>query len=431
MSLVNQVLKDLERRRETGSDAGGLRAAARRRPRRWPQWLVAGALALALGFGVYYADRMLRQHSPAEVPPPVVAVAEPAAATVEPPPALPRITRAATTTRENALSLALEFDGAVEPRHFTLSLPHRLVIDLPGVDTDARPGVPVPGGQAALLEAHYEDAPDGALRLVLTLSDDASASVETPAPDVVLVALETPAPRPEPPPRRAAAQPADDPVSTPAIPPPATEADGTQSRTLVTRSPQQRAAEAYNEGVRALTEGRAPRAEAQFRDALGHDASLHTARLALANLLYQQGRLQDAEVQLQEGLRIAPGEPTLADRYARLLLERGDLSGAIGVLATAPPPVDTHPGHHALLAALLQRAGNHEAAAAAYTELVGMDERQGLWWMGLGISMEALARPDAALQAYRQAIRDPRLSVEVARFVRERADALSLGAGRE
>jgi MSHA biogenesis protein MshN len=112
-----------------------------------------------------------------------------------------------------------------------------------------------------------------------------------------------------------------------------------------------------------------------------------------------------------------------------MLMERGDLAGAIGVLTTAPPPLETHPGHHALLAALLQRAGNHDAAITAYTELIAVNDRQGLWWMGLAISLEAVARPAAALQAYRQAMGDPRLSTQVARFVRERADALSLAAG--
>ena len=123
-------------------------------------------------------------------------------------------------------------------------------------------------------------------------------------------------------------------------------------------------------------------------------------------------------------MRNEPQAASLAERYARLLFERGDLAGAIGVLIGAAPPVESAVEYHALLAALQQRAGNHVAAAETYAALVGVRPEQGLWWMGLGISLEAEQRDAAAHAAYEHAARDARLSAQVAAFVRERLSVL-------
>ncbi|MFN2301558.1 MAG: tetratricopeptide repeat protein [Gammaproteobacteria bacterium] len=242
------------------------------------------------------------------------------------------------------------------------------------------------------------------------------ADVEAVAPDEVVAPQETVA--------VAALTPT--PVVAVAVEPP----ESAVRRTLVTETPAQRAGDSYTQGVRALSEGRRGTAETHFRAALAHDASYHDARLALANLLAGDGRARDAEAQLQEGLRLSPGHWPLAERYARLLFDRGDLAGAIGVLANAPPDVEAAPDYHALLAALLQRAGHHEAAADSYRALLSVRPDQGLWWMGLGISLEGVGRHTPALDAYSRAARDPRLAADVARFVRDRIEVLDRGSSR-
>ncbi len=425
MSLMNQVLKDLEQRRNREHKAGSYQAPLSSATRAIPPWLPWAVLAVVIGLALFAVDRLwfsapdpvvpVTQTEPADAPAAMVEtpVVEPVA---DPEPARPGMRRVVMNTRNQRVLLEFEFDGAIELRAFNLTEPNRLVLDFIGADPSLRKPLPVPSAQQALSDWVYSEAPDGSLRLTLELNARASSVAERPAPDFVTATLSMPAP-----PRPAPVVVTPDPV--PVEPPVVSE------RTLVTQSPRQRAEAAFSDGIRLLSEGRRGQAEAKFREAVGHDASLVDARVALVNLLVTQGHIREAELQLQEGLRVSPGQPALADRYARLLLERGDLAGAIGVLSDSAPALAAHPEHHALLAALLQRAGHHESAAAAYSALVEVRPDQGLWWMGLGISLEALQRHSAALGAYRRATEDPRLSTEVERFIRERVVALSLAAG--
>lgn len=330
MSLVNQVLKDLQQRQAVAVDTEGLIAAGSApSPRRAsPRWLMLAAAAVVVGVSLVTVERLWLRAAP-----PLPAAVETVAATPAPVPA------------------------------------------------------PVPAA---------EEVVETSTSLLDEVRDEPVTEVA--------------ADQPEPPQ-----------VVDPA-PEPAREAP--VHRTLVTETPRQRGADAYSQGVRALAEGRRASAESHFRSALSHDAALHDARLALANLLASDGRLREAEIQLQEGLRIAPRHADFAERYARLLFDRNDLAGAIGVLESAQPPVAADPDYHALLAALLQRAGNHDAAADTYAALVGVQPDHGLWWMGLGLSLEGAGRPGAALDAYTRAARDVRLTQDVARFVRERIDTL-------
>ena len=423
MSLMNQVLKDLEQRRNREPKTGSYQTPLSNATRALPTWLPWAALAVVLGVALFAVDRLWFNTQDPGVPA-VQAVAEPApVAVVETPvvepvfePTRPGMRRAVVNTRERRVLLEFEFDGAIELRAFTLAEPNRLVLDFIGADPAQRKPLPVPSAQQALSDWVYSEAPDGSLRLTLELHARATSAAEIPAPDFVTATLTMPAP-PRPTPVVVTPDPA--PVEPPVV----------SERTLVTQSPRQRAEEAFTDGVRFLSEGRRSQAEAKFREAVGHDAALMDARVALVNLLITQGQIREAELQLQEGLRVSPGQPALADRYARLLLDRGDLAGAIGVLSDSAPALTAHPEHHALLAALLQRAGHHESAAAAYSALVEVRPDQGLWWMGLGISLEALLRYPAALTAYRRATDDPRLSTDVERFIRERVVALSLAAG--
>ena len=329
MSLVNQVLKDLQQRRSEHPDTSGLLAAATApRARSGSRWALVGGGAVLLGLALFAVPHYLLAPAPVVV----------RAVAVEAPP------------------------------------------------------VEAPAVEAAPVE-EFEEAP----------AVEAAPMIEEPLPVEVAIVEEAP--------------PANVVVAE-------REPEPTLTRTLVTTTPRQRADTAYGAGVRALSEGRRGVAETQFRDALAHDASHADARLALANVLAGNGALREAEAQLQQGLRIAPHAAPLAERYARLLFERGDLAGAIGVLVDAAPPVADGLDYHALLAALQQRAGNHVAAADTYAALVDVRPGEGLWWMGLGISLEAEQRRAAAYDAYQHAARDARLSAQVAAFVRERLAVL-------
>ncbi len=483
MSLINQVLKDLHARRGEVRDVDGLRPAPvpeAVRSRAGRRWLtIAGIIALAGLLGAlapvlisWYADdlRSLAGRFVSDPPapvaePPVVAggangdespvadtpvqavadetepvdpvvvgagAGEDVAADTEPP-ARVTLDEVAVERGTGGVHVELRYGGDVALHRVRDTVSGSLVLDLIGADPSVIRPFEVPPGQTLLRSGRFTTSPGGDQRLELSLGQGVVAHV-TESDGVVSVDLAPPvAPKPvrdAPRENVARTEPQAEPQTEPRTKPAErVSGGGTMQRTLVVESPRRRADSSFAAGVRALSEGRTADAERLFRDALGHDATLHSARLALANLLAGSGRSREAEVQLQAGLKITPGEPGLAERYARLLLERGDLAGAIGVLSDHPPSVPNQPEYHALRAALLQQAGNHEEAADAYASLVDVRPDNGIWWVGLAISLEARDRGQAALDAYRRAVRDPRLSGDVANFVNTRISALQGAVG--
>jgi len=57
----------------------------------------------------------------------------------------------------------------------------------------------------------------------------------------------------------------------------------------------------------------------------------------------------------------------------------------------------------AFLAALLQREGKHEEAIGHFRTALRIRPNFRVWWVGLGISLQAANQPEAALDAYRRA----------------------------
>lgn len=146
----------------------------------------------------------------------------------------------------------------------------------------------------------------------------------------------------------------------------------------------------------------------------------HQARLSLAGLQADHGRVDDAIALLEAGLVLAPQHAALAERLGRLRLLRGEPARAAAILAQVLPPLAEQPSHHALLALAWQQAGQPAPAARIYQSLLEHDARVGPWWLGLAMARDALGEPAAARTAFAQALRAGGLDDGVLRYVRQR-----------
>lgn len=146
------------------------------------------------------------------------------------------------------------------------------------------------------------------------------------------------------------------------------------------------------------------------------------ARAVLAALLINGGRLSEAQPLIASGLRLNPGEAELARIQARLLINGGAVEEALRTLRAVPAPSAED---HAFVAALEQRANRHQAALAAYGLALKEEAHRGVWWLGSAISLEASGRPDEARDAYRRAGFDPRLPSAARDYAIERLEALA------
>ncbi len=119
-----------------------------------------------------------------------------------------------------------------------------------------------------------------------------------------------------------------------------------------------------------------------------------------------------------------PRDSQLRMLLARTRLQLGDTAGAIATLEEQTPPLLLDSDYHALLAALYQQAGDWQRSAAVYRQLVALRPEQAAWQLGLGIALEQLGEDAEAAGHYRQAARGTTLDESARRFASERAAAL-------
>ena len=189
-------------------------------------------------------------------------------------------------------------------------------------------------------------------------------------------------------------------------------------------SVRERAEAIYRRGVEAMHEGRMSAAEQALRDALvqfpGHEA----ARQTLLGILVQQRRNVDAEALLVEGQRQNPAQVGFALALARLQAERGDNASALESLQRSAAAGRERPEFLGFQAGLLARGGRHADAATQYRSALRMAPQNAVWWMGLGISLESDRRPAEAAEAFQRARETPGLNAELTAYVDQRLRGL-------
>ena len=190
-------------------------------------------------------------------------------------------------------------------------------------------------------------------------------------------------------------------------------------------APSERAEIAFRKGATQIQEGRANAAELDFRDALTQDPSHGGARQALLGLLLDSGRNNEAEQLMRQALEINPRQPRHAMVLARLEVERGEVAGAINTMVGALPYVQSDPDFHAFLAALLQREQRHREAVDYYRVALRGVPGNGVWMMGLGISLRAANQSAEAREAFQRSIESRQLTPELQSFVERQLRELS------
>lgn len=178
------------------------------------------------------------------------------------------------------------------------------------------------------------------------------------------------------------------------------------------------------EGRKLYQEGKIREGISRLIKAVEREPEHAGARKSLAVLLLEQGRRAEAKELLVEGLRINPGQPEWVRVLARILYDEDNLKQARAVLEGAAPPLRTNLDYHALYAGILQSMGEHARAAIVYRNLLKYGGNNGSWWLGLAISLEAMARNSDAVVAYRNALNAPEIKTESERFIKNRLENL-------
>jgi MSHA biogenesis protein MshN len=397
MSLINQMLQDLDARRAAHGVGSRLPSDVRPLPpvpkSRWPLVLgLAAVVAIALG-GVYaflpWPGGQEANIPPTEAPLAAAAlVAEPATVAV---PQLPAPVSVPPPVAE----------AVAEPVALPEVLPAEVVAaQVPVVDQDVS----------------------------LRMAESITPTVEERRPVAAATIVKAPLPTR---PRVAESESVPPKAVAPADPAPPAEvvrpisAGTSTSQPLIQKSepastPRQRLEADYRRAVAALNQGRIEQAVDGLRAVLTQDALHVGARQLLVKLLLEANRRDEAAQVLDEGLQSQPAQLGWAMTLARLQVDGGDFAQAWQTLDHSMPAADGNADYRGFAAHVLQRLGRNKEAALHFRAAARLAPGDGRWWLGLGLAYEAEGQSTEAREAFVRARAGANLNAELMALVEQK-----------
>jgi tetratricopeptide (TPR) repeat protein len=452
MSLVNDMLRDLDKRRRLPPQAARVNHMMEKHqpnPRVASPW-IAGAVSLSVLLGLAAGYLMFRPAS------------EPAAVTSAPamedsgsnldgsavPAQAANVAVAVSNTMNivqeqgNELGFLLRIKAAQPVRYNIVSRDtYGITLHLEGIDNYSKDAADLTG-MSVLLESGganveidldaatdfkvFEDSNTAEFDIVLQASFrqatlPVAAATNASEPSAALPPLAQPAPQ----------------MPAPAVPLPAIAAQLPQLAAAnrdvpvrVTRelTPEQRDANASRSAIALMQGGQLLEAYRELLAFIDANAGAHQSRATLATLLLAQQDLPQAQAVVEAGLDTAPNFAPYKKIKARIMMQQGDDSGALALLREVAPIVTEDPEYHEILAALYQQNSQHPQAVSTYQGLLRHDSKQGRWWMGMAISLEAQGSTQDALNSFRAALQNGNLDSGLREYSQSRIRSLGGGA---
>lgn len=159
----------------------------------------------------------------------------------------------------------------------------------------------------------------------------------------------------------------------------------------------------YRKGMQAAGIGDNATALPALRRALEIDPRHARARQALLSVLAGNRQWDEVKQVARDGLALDPAKSGWAVILARLQHEQGDGEGAVKTLETHAAHAAGDADYQGLFAFLLQRSRRHAEAAQRYQAALALRPGEGRWWFGLGLALEGAGRGDEAKAAFGRA----------------------------
>lgn len=183
-------------------------------------------------------------------------------------------------------------------------------------------------------------------------------------------------------------------------------------------SPKALAANKITQAEQAMERHDLAKAESLFEEVLLIVPEHETARKQLAALWYGKRYYQDAINLLSQGIALAPQGEEMRLMSARIYYEQGQARQAYNILS--PVKQSTSTELQALLANTATELNEHDNAIMAYQNLIALEPDMGRWWLGMAVSLDSLGKFVLARDAYKQALARNNLSSSAMQFARQR-----------
>ncbi|MEA5098811.1 MAG: tetratricopeptide repeat protein [Burkholderiaceae bacterium] len=195
------------------------------------------------------------------------------------------------------------------------------------------------------------------------------------------------------------------------------EAPGVQ---LKETTAQQHAENAYGKAIALIGAGQKTEAISALETILLSHPKHAAARQTLVGLLLDAKRSGEAARVLEEGLTLDPKQTGMAMILARLQIEQGGSAVALATLQRSLPYAVNRPDYLAFTAAMLQREKRHREAVTHFAHALRKSPQNAHWWMGYGVSLQALGQPKEARQAFVHARDLHKLPPELQAYVEQK-----------
>ncbi len=432
MSLVNDMLRDLDQRRkdsEHGVSSVSLTPASellKESGRQYAWFLVGLALLIACGAVAYFwlersgseTVRSLDIRLPVATE--TAPNPSPAASQTAPEPASPApsaLAQAVPAERETAAVNTAAAEPAT-PDGAPAVTPPVTEVPVATASTEEAPAAPV------VMTERTVSAPDEGVRVSAGTGLAQSAPQQQP-PSYAPPAASPPKPEPvttlDKTPATAAAEPALVDLSEGL-------AEGTLDsvKNTARRTPDELDTLAVQEALVYMSENNTNAAFKRLKQEIIKTRYAHQSRETYAKLLMRDGDTASAMQLVNDGLGLAPNHAGFKKVKARLLMAAGDVAEAADLLARRAPALSDDIEYHEILATAQLANRDYEGARLSYSALVQQDRSQGKWWYGFAASHDYLGNWSAAGQAYSQAIQSADLSPNLRRRSQERLAQLNL-----
>ncbi|QKY11751.1 tetratricopeptide repeat protein [Janthinobacterium lividum] len=194
---------------------------------------------------------------------------------------------------------------------------------------------------------------------------------------------------------------------------------------------QQRVENEYRRALAQLQDGRVSDAMLALQQTLQMDPRHQGARETLVRLLLEAQRPDEAARQLQLSLALDPKQPAQAMMLARLQLDKtSGGAAALDTLMRSLPYASDSGEYRAFLAGVLQREQRYREAAEHYQLALQTAPDNSVWWMGLGIALQADNHPAQARQAFERAKGLQTLSPQLQAFVERKLVQLTAATAK-
>lgn len=183
---------------------------------------------------------------------------------------------------------------------------------------------------------------------------------------------------------------------------------------------QEQASIYYNQGLTALDNNQEIEATSAFKKALHQEPKYHKARIQLVQIYQKIGWHDENEKLLLEGLELAPQHSDFIKNLALLYQQTGRMRKSLSILLTMPENNIYQTDYLALLALAYLNTEHPDLAVNYYKKLLSINSNNSLWYLGLGIALEASGNYSNAIANLNKAKKIGRLNYETVDYINNR-----------